>query len=45
MVKIKKPDLNEKNIIICSKQFLQTKIDNGHDKNKHSEEKQTLFHG
>ena len=37
--KNKKPDLTKKNIIICSKQFLQTKIDKGHDKNKHSEEK------
>ena len=36
--KNKKPDLTKKNIIICSKQFLQTKIDK-HDKNKHSEEK------
>jgi hypothetical protein len=35
----KKPVLTKKNIIICSKQFLQTKIDKGHDKNKHSEEK------
>jgi len=34
-----KPDLTKKNIIICSKQFLQTKIDKGHDKYKHSEEK------
>ena len=37
--KNKKPDLTKKNIIICSKQFLQTKIDKGHDKTKHSEEK------
>ena len=37
--KNKKPDLTKKNIIICSKQFLQTKIDKEHDKNKHSEEK------
>ena len=37
--KNKKPNLTKKNIIICSKQFLQTKIDKGHDKNKHSEEK------
>ena len=37
--KNKKPNLTKKNIIICSKQFLQTKIDNGHDKTKHSEEK------
>ena len=37
--KNKKPVLTKKNIIICSKQFLQTKIDKGHDKNKHSEEK------
>ena len=36
--KNKKPDLTKKNIIICSKQFLQTKIDKGHDKTKHSEE-------
>lgn len=35
----KKPVLTKKNIIICSKQFLQTKIDKGHDKTKHSEEK------
>ncbi len=35
--KNKKPPLTKKNIIICSKQFLQTKIDKGHDKN--SEEK------
>jgi len=37
--KNKNPDLTKKNIIICSKQFLQTKIDKGYDKNKHSEEK------
>ena len=37
--KNKKPALTKKNIIICSKQFLQTKIDKGNDKNKHSEEK------
>ena len=37
--KNKKPVLTKKNIIICSKQFLQTKIDKGHDKTKHSEEK------
>tara|TARA_B100000963_G_scaffold361920_1_gene400892 strand:+ start:2294 stop:6442 length:4149 start_codon:yes stop_codon:yes gene_type:complete len=37
--KNKKPDLTKKNIIICSKQFLQTKIDKGHDKTKHSKEK------
>ena len=37
--KNKKPDLTKKNIIICSKQFLQTKIDKGHDKTKHNEEK------
>ena len=37
--KNKKPDLTKKNIVICSKQFLQTKIDKGHDKTKHSEEK------
>jgi hypothetical protein len=37
--KNKKPDLTKKNIIICSKQFLQTKIDKGHDKTKHSREK------
>jgi len=30
--KNKKPNLTKKNIIICSKQFLQTKIDKGHDK-------------
>jgi len=35
----KKPDLTKKNIIICSKQFLQTKIDKKNDKNKHSNEK------
>ena len=33
-----KPKLEKKNIIICSKQFLQGKIDKGHDKQKHSEE-------
>lgn len=37
--KNKKPVLTKKNIIICSKQFLQTKIDKGHDKTKHSGEK------
>ena len=37
--KNKKPDLTKKNIIICSKQFLQTKISKGHDKNKHSDVK------
>ena len=37
--KNKKPVLTKKNIIICSKQFLQTKLNNGHDKNKRSEEK------
>jgi len=37
--KNKKPNLTKKNIIICSKQFLQTKINKGHDKTKHSEEK------
>ena len=31
--------ISKKNIIICSKQFLQTKIDKGHDKQKHSNEK------
>jgi len=31
--KNKKPDLTKKNIIICSKQFLQTKIDNNEKKN------------
>jgi len=36
---IKKPVLTKKNIIICSKQFLQTKIDKGHDKQKHCDEK------
>ena len=30
--KNKKPDLTKKNIIICSKQFLQTKVDKGPDK-------------
>jgi hypothetical protein len=37
--KNKKPVLTKKNIIICSKQFLQTKIDQEHDKNKHGVEK------
>ena len=38
--KNKKPKLTNKNIIICSKQFLQTKIDKGQqDKTKNSEEK------
>lgn len=37
--KNKKPVLTKKNIIICSKQFLQTKIDKGHDKKKHFVEK------
>ena len=37
--KNKKHVLTKKNIIICSKQFLQTKIDKGHNKNKQSEEK------
>jgi hypothetical protein len=32
--KNKKPKLSEKNIILCSKQFLQTKIEKGHDKTK-----------
>lgn len=31
--KNKKPYLTKKNIILCSKQFLQTKIDKGNDKN------------
>jgi hypothetical protein len=35
----KKPELTKKNIIICSKQFLQTKIDKKYDKNKYIEEK------
>jgi len=35
--KNKSPDLTKKNIIICSKQFLQTKTDKGYD--KHSDEK------
>ena len=39
----KKPVLSNKNIILCSKQFLQTKIDKGHDKQKHSEEKTRLI--
>ena len=30
----KKPDLTSKNVIICSKQFLQTKIDQNHEKTK-----------
>ena len=37
--KNKKPILTKKNIIICSKQFLQSKIDKENDENKHSEEK------
>ena len=37
--KNKKPILTQKNIIICSKQFLQTKIEKGHDKQRHSEVK------
>ena len=37
--KNKKPDLKRKNIYICSKQFLQTKIDKGDDNQKHSNEK------
>lgn len=37
--KNKKPDLTKKNIIICSKQFLQTKIDKGNDEKKHTEAK------
>lgn len=37
--KNKKPVFTKKNIIICSKQFLQTKIDKGFDKNEHTEEK------
>ena len=37
--KNKKPVLTKKNIIICSKQFLQTKIENGKNKNKHLDEK------
>lgn len=37
--KNKKPILTKKNIIICSKQFLQTKIDKVNDKQKHIEEK------
>ena len=36
---IKKPVFTKKNIIICSKQFLQTKIDKSHDKQKHTDEK------
>jgi len=36
----KKPDLTKKNIIICSKQFLQTKIEKGrNDNEKQTEEK------
>ena len=35
----KQPKLLKKNIILCSKQFLQTKIDKGHDKQKHTKEK------
>ena len=34
--KNKKPVLTKKNIILCSKQFLQNKIDKGHDKQKHT---------
>lgn len=37
--KSRKPTLKDKNIIICSKQFLQTKFEKGHDKQKHTEEK------
>jgi len=37
--KNKKPNLTKKNIIICSKQFLQTKVDKGHDKNRQCVEK------
>ena len=37
--KNKKPVLTKKNIIICSKQFLQTKIDKEHDKTKHNKKK------
>jgi len=37
--KDKKPVLTKKNIIICSKQFLQTKVDKDEDKQKHTEEK------
>jgi hypothetical protein len=37
--KNKKPVLTKKNIIICSKQFLQTKVDKDEDKQKHTEEK------
>lgn len=37
--KNRKPELTKKNIIICSKQFLQTKIDKDHDKNRGTEEK------
>ena len=37
--KNKKPKLEDKNIIICSKQFLQIKVEKGHDKQKQVEEK------
>lgn len=37
--KSRKPVLQDKNIIICSKQFLQTKFEKGHDRQKHTEEK------
>jgi hypothetical protein len=36
--KNKKPILTKKNIIICSKHFLQRKINKGHDKQKHNNE-------
>ena len=35
----KQPKLLKKNIILCSKQFLQTKMDKGHDKQKYTKEK------
>ena len=37
--KNKEPVLTKKNIIVCSKQFLQTKIELGHDKQRHIDEK------
>ena len=40
--KNKKPNLTKKNIIICSKQFLQTKIDKESEEKNNSEEKINL---
>ena len=36
--KNKKPKLGKKNIILCSKQFLQGKIEKGHDKQRYSKD-------